>query len=81
MDKEEISTPPELKKIANSVKMQAVPMKSKDVYLRHYLEYREFLKNHKTESISESTLLAYLQHLVCDLLDDLLMPQKDDSRQ
>ena len=37
---------------------------SKDVYLRHYLEYREFLKNHKTESISESTLLAYLQHLM-----------------
>lgn len=64
MDKEEISTPPELKRIADSVKMQAVPMKSKDVYLRHYLEYREFLKNHKTESISENTLLAYLQHLL-----------------
>jgi len=61
---DETLTPPELKRIAATVKLQAVPKKSKEIYLKHYLEFREYLKEHKTESISENTLLAYLQHLL-----------------
>lgn len=64
MEENEPLTPPELRLIADSVKHQAVPAKSKEIYMRTYLRFREYLKEHNTDIISENTVLAYMKHLL-----------------
>ncbi|HEY0749590.1 MAG TPA: tyrosine-type recombinase/integrase [Chitinophagaceae bacterium] len=64
MEEAEALTPPELRRIAESVRLESVPMKSREIYLKHYLDFRKYLKDHNTETISENTLLAYMRHLL-----------------
>ena len=63
-DIEEVLTPPRIREIAQTVRDDALPSKSKEKYEKAYLDFGKWEKKENTAVTSENVLIAYFKALL-----------------